>query len=145
INSAVVERILIDGESSVDILFLSTFENMGLNQNAFRPTCQPLFAFDSTKVSPLGVVTLKVCAAERCLDVDFVIIDCLSSFNVIMRRGWIHALHGVASTLHQVLRCLSKDGTYTIDIKGDQASARKCFSTALKGRDPSTNTPMGDE
>ncbi|PON45482.1 hypothetical protein PanWU01x14_258450 [Parasponia andersonii] len=87
INSALVGRVLIDGGSSVDILFLSTFKNMGLNRNALRPTCQPLFAFDSTKVSPLGVVTLKVCAAERCLDVDFVIIDSLSSFNVIMGRG----------------------------------------------------------
>ncbi|PON75348.1 hypothetical protein PanWU01x14_043150 [Parasponia andersonii] len=100
IDSALVKRVLIDGGSSIDILFLSTFENMGLNRNALRPTCQPLFAFDSTKVSPLGIVTLKVCAAERCLDVDFIVIDCPSSFNVIMGRGWIHAIHGVASTLH---------------------------------------------
>ncbi|PON77033.1 hypothetical protein PanWU01x14_030420, partial [Parasponia andersonii] len=101
IDSALVGRVLIDGRSSVNILFLSTFENMGLNQNALRPTCQPLFTFDCTKVSPLGIVTLKVCAVERCLDVDFVVIDCPSSFNVIMGRGWIHAMYGVASTLHQ--------------------------------------------
>ncbi|PON70959.1 hypothetical protein PanWU01x14_076690 [Parasponia andersonii] len=145
IDSALVGRVLIDSGSSVDILFLSTFENMGLNRNMLRPTCQPLFAFDSTKVSPLGVVTLKVCVAERCLDLDFVFIDCPSSFNVIMGRGWIHAMHGVASTLHLVLRYQSKDSTYTIDIKGNQASVRKYFSTALKGPGTSKNVPTRDE
>lgn len=119
IGSALVGRVLVDGGSSVDILFLSTFENMGLDRSVLRPTCQPLFAFDSTMVCPLGIVTPNVCTAERCLDVDFVVIDCQSSFNVIMGRGWIHTMHGVTSTLHQVLRCPSKDSTYTIDIKGD--------------------------
>ncbi|PON42457.1 hypothetical protein PanWU01x14_282150 [Parasponia andersonii] len=117
---------------------------MGLNQSTLRPTCQPLFTFNSTKVSPLGVVTLKVYAVERCLDVDFIVIDCQSSFNVIMGRRWIHVMHGVASTLHQVLRCQSKDDTYMIEIKGDQTSARKCFSTALRGADASSSTSTGD-
>ncbi|PON79019.1 hypothetical protein PanWU01x14_015200, partial [Parasponia andersonii] len=78
---------------SVDVLFLSTFENMGLNRSTLRPTCQPLFTFNSTKVSPLGIVTLKVCAMERFLDVDFVVIDCQSSFSIIMGRGCIHTMH----------------------------------------------------
>ncbi|PON31227.1 hypothetical protein PanWU01x14_371430 [Parasponia andersonii] len=84
IGSALVGRVLVDSGS---ILFLSTFENMGLDRSALRPTCQPLFAFDSTRVYLLGVMTLNVCTAERCLDVDFVVIDCQSSFNVIMGKG----------------------------------------------------------
>ncbi|PON52735.1 hypothetical protein PanWU01x14_206960 [Parasponia andersonii] len=144
IGSALVGRVLVDGGSSVDILFLNTFNNMGLDRSALRPTCQPLFAFDSTRVCPLGIITLDVRAAERCVNVDFIVVDCQSSFNVIMGRGWVHAIHGVASTLHQVLRCQSKDDTYTIDIKGDQASARKCFSAALKGVDASTSAAAGD-
>ncbi|PON53969.1 hypothetical protein PanWU01x14_198470, partial [Parasponia andersonii] len=98
-----------------------------------------------TRVNPLGIVTLNVCTAERCLDMDFIVIDCHSSFNAIIGRGWIHAIHGVAFTLHQVLRCLSKDGTYTIDIKGDQASARMCFSTALRGVDTNASASTRDE
>ncbi|PON65573.1 hypothetical protein PanWU01x14_115850, partial [Parasponia andersonii] len=80
IGSALVRRVLVDDGSSVDILFLSTFENMGLDRSALRSTYQSLFAFDSTKVNLLGVMTLKVCVAERCLDMDFVVIDCQSSF-----------------------------------------------------------------
>ncbi|PON57325.1 hypothetical protein PanWU01x14_174420 [Parasponia andersonii] len=100
IDSALVGRVLIEGGSSVDVLFLSMFESMRLDRNALRLTCQPLFAFNGNRVSPLGIVTLKVCTAERCLDVDFVVIDCQYSFNVIMGKGWIHAMHRVASTLH---------------------------------------------
>ncbi|PON72960.1 hypothetical protein PanWU01x14_061100 [Parasponia andersonii] len=100
IDSVMVGRVLVDGGSSVDVLFLSTFENMGLDQSALRPTCQPLFAFNSSKDSPLGIITLKVCATERCLDVDFIVVDCQSSFNVIIGRRWIHTMHGVASTLY---------------------------------------------
>ncbi|PON67252.1 hypothetical protein PanWU01x14_104270 [Parasponia andersonii] len=39
IDSMLVGRVLIDDGSSVDILFLSIFESMGLDRNALRPTC----------------------------------------------------------------------------------------------------------
>lgn len=35
-------------------------------------------------------------------------------------------MQGIVSTLHQVMRCQSPDGKYTINIKGDQSQARKC-------------------
>ncbi|PON79709.1 hypothetical protein PanWU01x14_009410 [Parasponia andersonii] len=89
IDSVIVGRILVDSGSSVYILFLSTFENISLNLSALRPTYQPLFAFNSSKVSLLGIVTLKVCVVERCLDIDFIVIDCQSSFNIIIRRGCV--------------------------------------------------------
>ncbi|PON66269.1 hypothetical protein PanWU01x14_111340, partial [Parasponia andersonii] len=67
IDSVLIGRVLVDSGSSVDVLFFSAFESMGLNRNALRLTCQLLFVFNNTRVNPLGIVTLKVCAAERCL------------------------------------------------------------------------------
>ncbi|XP_059669080.1 uncharacterized protein LOC132314206 [Cornus florida] len=46
--------------------------------------------------------------------------------------GWIHKVQGVPSTLHQVMRCLSSDGSKVIDIHGDQVSANECYSVTLK-------------
>ena len=80
-----------------------------------------LIAFDGTRVFPKGTIRLMVHAAERTLLVNFLIIEYRSAFNAIMGHGWIHAMHGVVSTLHQVMRCQSPDGKYTIDIRGDQS------------------------
>ena len=41
-----VNRVLVDGGSSADILFLETFDKMGLNRRHIRPSMQPLVAFN---------------------------------------------------------------------------------------------------
>ena len=63
---------------------------------------------------------------ERTLPVNFLVIESRYTFNAIMGRGWIHAMHRVVLTLHQVMRCQSPDGRYMIDIRGDQSQAKKC-------------------
>ena len=69
------------------------------------PVESPLVAFDGKRVFPKGTARLMVHAEERTLPVNFLVIECRSTFNAIMGRGWIHAMHGVVSTLHQVMRC----------------------------------------
>ena len=56
------------------------------------------------------------------------------AMNVIMGREWIHTMKGVVSTLHQVMRCQSLDGLYTIDIKRDQSQNQRCYNTENKER-----------
>ncbi|XP_062118314.1 uncharacterized protein LOC133831928 [Humulus lupulus] len=102
---------------------------MGLEENQIRPSTMPVLGFNSQRVYPKGVVRLTVVAAERTLPVDFLIIDSATSYNAIMGRGWIHRMRGVVSTLHQVMRCQSLNGRYTVDIKGCQKQAKKCFLT----------------
>ena len=64
-EDCVVSRVLVDGESSVDILFLETFEKIGLDRNRIRPSMQPLVAFNNEKVMPIGVIRLKSpCSGE---------------------------------------------------------------------------------
>ncbi|XP_062104155.1 uncharacterized protein LOC133815317 [Humulus lupulus] len=122
-------RVLIDGGSGVDILFWEAFQKMGLEENQIRPSTMPILGFNSQRVYPKGVVRLTVVAAKRALPVDFLIIDSTTSYNAIMGRNWIHRMQGVVSTLHQVMRCQSLNGRYTVDIKGCQKQAKKCFLT----------------
>ena len=77
------------------------------------------------------MITLTVEAAARTLEVEFVVIDAKSAYNVIMGRGWIHEMEGVASILHQVMRCLSPDRTKTIDIRGYLSTAQRCYNIAI--------------
>ncbi|XP_062073918.1 uncharacterized protein LOC133778109 [Humulus lupulus] len=118
-------RVIVDRGSGVDILFWEAFQMMGLEENQIRPSTTPILGFNSQRVYPKGVVRLTVVATERTLPVDFLIIDSITSYNAIMGRNWIHRMQGVVSTLHQVMRCLSSNGRYTIDIKGCQKQAKK--------------------
>ena len=78
--------------------------------------------------------------AERTLPVNFLVIESKSTFNAIMGRGWIHAMHGVVSTLHQVMRCQSPDERYTIDICGDQSQARRCHTICISDEASTSST-----
>ena len=94
---------------------------MGLKEEEIRPIKTLLHAFNGAEVKPLGVIVLPVYTTDRILEVKFLVVDTPSAMNVIMGREWIHAVKGVVSTLHQVMRCQSLDGLYTINIKGDQS------------------------
>ena len=105
VDRTILGRVLIDEGSSADILFWDAFQKMGLDEQMLVPTESPLVAFDGTRVFPKGITCLMMHAAERTLLVNFLVIESKSAFNAIMGRGWIHAMHRVVSTLHQVMRC----------------------------------------
>ena len=126
IDQSILGRVLVDGGSSADVLFWDAYQKVGMDVSRINPSISPLVAFDNSRVIPKGVIQLMVYTAERILPVNFLVVECKSAFNAIMGRGWIHAMQGVVSTLHQVMRCQSPDGTYTIDIKSDQSQARRC-------------------
>ncbi|CAB4272522.1 unnamed protein product [Prunus armeniaca] len=105
IANSMVKRVMIDGGSTADILFWSTFQRMKLDEKESRPNPTPIYAFEGTKAQLIGDVTLQ-----------------------------IHRMDGEASTRCQVMRCISEDGKTTVDIKGDQVEARRCYiiTTNLK-------------
>ena len=82
------------------------------------------------------------------------VVDTLSTMNVIMGREWIHTVKGVMPTLHQVMRCQSPNGLYMIDIRGDQSHNRKCYNIEnqesrgvrkmTKGQIEKFNRPKGE-
>ena len=128
VDKAILGRVLIDGGNSAEVLFWDAFQKMGLDKQMLVPEESLLVAFDGTRVFPKGIARLMVHVAERTLSMNFLVVESRSAFNAIMGRGWIHVMHGVVSTLHQVMRCQSPDGRYTIDIRGDHSQARKCHT-----------------
>ena len=53
-------RVLIDNESSVDILYYPTFQQMRINKELLHPVNVPLIGFGGTKVLLVGTISLLV-------------------------------------------------------------------------------------
>ena len=53
-------RVLVDNESSADILYYPAFQHMRIDKERLLPTDTPLVGFGGTKVFPMGAITLLV-------------------------------------------------------------------------------------
>lgn len=114
IEQCQMSRMFIDGGSGADIIFWGAFQKMQIAHDEIQPSTLPILLFSGEKGYPKGAITLPVYATKRIVEVDFVLIDARTTLNGIMGRTWIHKMKGVVSTLHQVMRCQSPDGTYTL-------------------------------
>ena len=51
-------RILVDNESSVDILYYQAFQKMGLKVSNLKPSPNPVYGFTRDSITPIGVISL---------------------------------------------------------------------------------------
>jgi hypothetical protein len=56
----IIVKVLVDNESSADILFLKTFEKMNLSQHMLHPPEYPLQGFGGKPIKPVGKISLPV-------------------------------------------------------------------------------------
>jgi len=84
-----IRRILIDNGSSANILYMLAFQQMKIAKERLHPFTSPLVSFIGDKIYPKGVVTLTIIArtypTQISKEIDFVVVDCLSTYNVIIR------------------------------------------------------------
>ena len=82
-----VTRILVDTNSSIDILFTSTFNNIKLDRNLLQPTGRPLYGFNGKQVKAIGKITLPVTFKDqnnsRTEHITFDVVDMLYNYNAI--------------------------------------------------------------
>ena len=79
-----------DNGSSVDIIYLPAFQQLKLDPGRLRPFDSPLVNFSGDRVYPKGRVTLTVTVGtylkQLTRQLDFLVVDCPSSYDVIIRR-----------------------------------------------------------
>lgn len=121
---------LIDPGSSSEIMYAELFDKLGLKQSDLRPTFIPLFGFSGVVVHPKGLVTVQVSASPVHLDVEFLVVDVPSPYNVIIGLAWIHCMRVVPSTYHQRISFPTPKGI--MEIGGDQLASRSSLVKAIK-------------
>ncbi|KAH9727588.1 Ribonuclease H [Citrus sinensis] len=128
------DRILIDTGSSVDVLFKSTLEEMGIADRKLEYTNTSLKGFGGGKLVPLGVVELPITIGssptERTMILDFVVVDEEGPYQMILGRPFLRMSTAVLSNHYLALK-YRVNGVVGV-VRGDQRIARSCYSSAAR-------------
>ncbi|XP_056864061.1 uncharacterized protein LOC130511201 [Raphanus sativus] len=127
IANCLVKRILVENG-----LQQSAYADLGLEPKALTRKATPLVGFSGEVNQTLGELLLLVYAEGINQTTKFLVVDCPSSYNVILGRPSIHDMGAVPSTLHQLVKFPTPWGIKA--VKGDQENARSCYQTILKGK-----------
>ncbi|XP_010694408.1 uncharacterized protein LOC104907211 [Beta vulgaris subsp. vulgaris] len=125
-----VRRILIDTESSTDIISPDCLSRLKFNENDLVPVHHPIIRFGGV-IHPMGTVTLPVMVGEkeasRTLFVKFLVVRDLTAYNVIRGRPTLNHIKTVIVT-HLMLMKFERDGGRIGSLYGDQQAARNAIS-----------------
>ncbi|XXG59194.1 hypothetical protein AAC387_Pa04g1317 [Persea americana] len=122
--------------SSSEVLYYDCFKKLKLKDEDLQAARTPLVGFSSKPVYPKGKISLRVQVGGACRQVDFLVVDVPSPYNVIMGRTWLHSMEAVPSTRHQKLKfpLENRSGrTEVITVRGDQHMARQYLLAVLPG------------
>ena len=102
---------------------------MRLGRDLLRPACSPLIGFEGMKVQPIGTVTLPVVVGsypqQITKSVNFLVVDCSSLYDAIIRRPTLNSWKAIISTYHLSVKFPTKYGIG--QAQGDQLVARECY------------------
>ncbi|MHC6132814.1 retropepsin-like aspartic protease, partial [Serratia marcescens] len=103
-----VFRIMVDTGSAADVLFFSCFQQMKLEESELVPG-HNLVGFSGNSVKAKGMITLPMLVGDfppcqRMISVAFTVMDCPSTYNIILGRPSLKSLQAVASTYHLAMK-----------------------------------------
>ena len=109
----------------------------GWTLKRLQPFKSPLVSFSGDRIYPKGIISLLVTAgthlAQVTKQVDFFIVDCPSSYNVIL--GWLmlNRLKAATSTYYLKVKFPTPHGIG--EICGNQLLARECYQAMLASKE----------
>lgn len=98
IGNCLLRSVLVDNDISANILILDALKAMGLSEGDITKKSTVLVDFSGEAKNTLGEITLPTYAQGVNIQLKFLVIDCLSSYNIIVGRHWIHYMKVAPST-----------------------------------------------
>ena len=93
ISNCLVHKILVDGGSSANIRYLSTFEKLMIGREYLKPARYPVIGFTGASVVPEGLISLLVRIGEddttRDVMAEFMVVDVPGAYNY--HRASLHS------------------------------------------------------
>ncbi|XP_057740512.1 uncharacterized protein LOC130957685 [Arachis stenosperma] len=135
LGDLIVRNVLLDPGSSADVLFFTTFEKMKLSTNILQPSIGDLVGFSGERVPVMGSVWLQATLGEQPLsktqDIQFLVVDCFSSYNLILGRPFLNKFAAIVSTVHLCVKFPVQDKVIAT-VHSDLQEARHCYNASLK-------------
>ena len=121
-------------------MYMTAYQQLRVDPKKLRPFNSPLVNFNEDKIYPKGIVTLCIMIrthpAQVTIQADFLIIDCPSSYNVILGWPTLNRLKAVTSAYCLKIKFPTPNGVG--QICGDQLLARECYQAVLASRENHT-------
>ena len=131
------KKILVDNGSSANIIYLPAIQQLKLDPKRLQPFDSPLVSFSGDRVYPRGIVTLTVIVetypVQLTHQLDFLVVDCPSSYNVIIGRLTLNKWKAITSTC--CLKVKFPTDNKVGEVKGDQVLARECYQAVLAAKE----------
>ncbi|XP_071924826.1 uncharacterized protein [Coffea arabica] len=146
-NNYIVKKVYIDPGSSVDVMYLRTFESLKLAREHMTPVRTPLVGFGGHVVHPERMVTQTVTVGHhprcRTVPVNFVVVKADSPYNLLLGRPTLNALRAVYSTYHLSFKFPTPAGV--AEVSSDVCAARECYLATLQAASPSTSVTRSEK
>jgi hypothetical protein len=94
-------RMLVDGGSSVNIMPLTIFKQLGHMEKDLKQTNLSLSGFSGESAEAKGIVCKEHTVGSKMVPTAFFVVGITGKYNVLLGHDWIHANGCVPSTLHQ--------------------------------------------
>ena len=78
-----------------------------MEESALTRRITPLIGFKGEVKQTVREVTLPVYAEGINMSTKFLVVDCDSSYNMILGQPWIHGMGAVPSILHEMVKFLT--------------------------------------
>ena len=129
-------QVLVDNRSSADIIYLPAFQQLRVDPKKLHLFLSPLVSFSGDRVNLKGIITLVMTTGSYPFQVskqlNFLVVDCLSSYNVII--GWSTLNHWKTTTSTYCLKAKFPTKHWVGEIKGDQVLACKWYQAVLASK-----------
>ena len=111
------------------------------------PTNAPLVGFGGTRVLPLGAIILSVTVGDYpqqiTKDVTFLVVDCSSVYNDILRRPTLNSWKAATSTYHLMIKFPTEYGIG--ELRRDRVAAHECYIAMLEMEDHQQTMCIGEQ